>query len=316
MATTPLAGHRQPAVGQQHQRAGLLASRAQRLAAPPRPRSARARRGRPSPRARAHAEDRRAARASAPAPGLGLPERARRASARTAPRPRRAPWPRTRMCSRSPASISVEPRGQQRLVVAHDHADQRLARQLELVHHQAHDRVGLGAPGTRAPRRRAAGWCPPRAGGGRARARRWSRPAPARAGSSVAPCTSVEVRTTKKTMLKIDPAFVDALDHREGGEHDRHGAAQARPADQRRLAQAHAGRRPWPRARPPAGPRTSARRRSAGPRPRCRRTRDGFTSSPRVRNIAIWLIQASPSWKSSIVRLPGIAALPSASPAR
>jgi hypothetical protein len=39
----------------------------------------------------------------------------------------------------------------------------------------------------------------------------------------------------------------------------------------------------------------------------------GFTSSPSVRNSAIWLTHARPSWKSMIVRRLGIVALPSIS---
>ena len=39
----------------------------------------------------------------------------------------------------------------------------------------------------------------------------------------------------------------------------------------------------------------------------------GFTSRPSVRNSAIWLTQARPSWKSRTVRRLGIDALPSIS---
>jgi hypothetical protein len=40
----------------------------------------------------------------------------------------------------------------------------------------------------------------------------------------------------------------------------------------------------------------------------------GLTSSPSVRNTAIWLTHARPSWKSFTVRRAGMLALPSASP--
>ena len=60
----------------------------------------------------------------------------------------------------------ARPARQQRLAVALEHAHQRLARQLELVHVQARRSRRSRPPGTRAPRRPAAGSSPPRAAGG------------------------------------------------------------------------------------------------------------------------------------------------------
>ena len=56
------------------------------------------------------------------------------------------------------------------------------------------------------------------------------RPKARASGSKVAPWISVEVSTTKKTMLKNEVRAREPLEHREGREHDRDRAAQARPS--------------------------------------------------------------------------------------
>ena len=52
--------------------------------------------------------------------------------------------------------------------------------------------------------------------------------------SSVVPWRSAETMTTKKTALKIVSLCAHVRREREGREHDRHGAAQARPAEEQR----------------------------------------------------------------------------------
>ena len=124
-----------------------------------------------------------------------------------------------------------------RLPAAHDHVQQRVARQAELAHRAAR-RPRRSAPTgystTSAPR-------PPDRPrlGQRPRQRRlarWSRPRRWASGSNVVPCRSVETSTAKKTMLKNSSAAGHAVDHRERGQHHRHRPAQAGPAEHDPLA--------------------------------------------------------------------------------
>ena len=177
-------------------------------AAPRRPRSRSGWPGSPiSSRHGLHAEDRRAARAWAPRPASGSPigpERQRSNSSSTLrARPsahqdvqpvarldlassRAAAAPRRRARSRSPARRAGARAGSPcSPTIASDSAHR------ELEH--------LGA--------RAGGSCPPRAAAARARARRWSAAARAPAARRSRPGSAWRSSTTKKTMLKNEPAW-------------------------------------------------------------------------------------------------------------
>ncbi len=109
---------------------------------------------------------------------------------------------------------------------------------------------------------------------------------------------------------------LDPLRHREGREHDRDRAAQAGPAEHEPLPHGEALPDRDRRASPAAGRARRWRARSRCPRARSSPRSSGNTSRPRIRNSASWAIQATPSWKVTIVRRAGVVAVPSTSPAR
>ena len=210
------------------------------------------------------------------------------------------------MCSRSPASISVEPRGSSAsssrtitltsasrgrpswFTIRPTMASFSAHRELEHLGAELPDRAHLDAAGAEGP------------------ARRWSRPGARASGSNVAPCSSVEVSTTKKTMLKNRSAL--GIPSITGKVASTTGNAPRRPAQLTRATrEPGSARSAWPATRPRGAPRTSARRSGSARRTATSPNSLGKTSRPRVRNSAIWLTQARPSWKSSTVRLPGIA---------
>ena len=122
-----------------------------------------------------------------------------------------------------------------------------------------------GYSSTSAPSRRIV---PTSAAAARAPARRWSRRSRRASGSKVGPWTSVEVSTTKNTMLKNEsPSGSPRSPGRWRARSAPRRAARPSPpsADSRRFKRARRSRSPPPAA----APRTSARRRSGAPRPRC-----------------------------------------------
>ena len=205
------------------------------------------------------------------------------------------------------------PARRDRPLPAHHHVEQRLARQPELAHGVADDRVALAhgeLDHLRAEpveqhglhqRRRDRGLVGLHAEQPRHRLDRRALQ------------HGREQHDEERDVEDRQPAL-DALRDREGGEHDRDRAAQARPAEHEPLPHAE----PLPdasRPAPPAGARTPrSRRRSPCPRARSSPRSSGNTSRPRIRNSASWAIQARPSWKVTIVRRAGVVAVPSTRP--
>ena len=140
-------------------------------------------------------------------------------------------------------------------------------------------------------------------------------PSRAASPSNVVPCRTVETSTAKKTMLKNSTLPSTPADHRERRQHHGDRAAQARPAehDALREPEAHAERRHEHAERPRD---EHDDERSTVPSSATSPSSDGNTSSPSTRNMTTWASQPMPSWKVTIVRLAGICADPSASPAR
>ena len=148
------------------------------------------------------------------------------------------------------------------------------------------------APRTRPPRRRAAGSSRSRRAAAAARARLSSRRARSASGSKVAPWSERRDHTAKKTMLKNSTLCGHAADHREGGQHHRHGAAQARPAEDDALGRESARRR-WPAPSASGRATTTSTRASTVPSTSTSPSWLGNTSRPSVRNSAICATHAS-----------------------
>ena len=223
---------------------------------------------------------------------------------------------RTITCSRSAASMRVEPRGRSasspRTITLRSASRGRPSSRTQLPDDRVvgPDRVldDLRAePAHRAGLRRAAAAAP---------ARVVVTPSLRASHSTVVPWSSVEITTAKKTMLKNSRAVRDAVDHREGGEHDRHRAAQPRPAEHDALRDREAvqGGRDERRH----GPRDEDEDAARAPCPRAATSPSslGKTSRPSVRNIAICATHARPWWNTVTVCLAGMRPEPSISPAR
>ena len=135
---------------------------------------------------RARAEHRRSPSAAA-ARGAAARPTGPRASARAGRRISSATSSRTSTCSRSPASIRVDPRGSSasspRTITLSSASRGSPSSRTQL----ADDRVVRARPGTRRPRRRAAGPCRSRPAAAAAPARWWSRRACARAARTSCP---------------------------------------------------------------------------------------------------------------------------------
>ena len=202
-----------------------------------------------------------------------------------------------------------------RAVAAHDHVQQRLAREPELAHRVAHDRVAVAH---RELHRLRAQPVQQHRLDQRCRDRRLvgghAQPA-ARPARSSAPCSIVESSTTKNATWKIRSPVRDALGHREGGEHDRRRAAQARPAEHQPLGQREAVRRTISAASGRATTAVTMRDRGR-PRGMISTARAGSRAARAAGRAPSCATQARPSWKVMIVRRAGEDALPITRPAR
>ena len=201
----------------------------------------------------------------------------------------------------------------QRLLVAHEHVDERVARQPEVAHAHADRRVALderhlddvGAEladlpdlDERGAQRRLA----------RQRAELARDPGERRALQQ-----RRDEHREERDVEELHGAR-DALDDRERREHDRHRAAQPRPAEHDPLGRVAAARtpsRPSPRA---AARRRRARARRAVPFSAMSTRSDGKTSRPSAKNIVSWASQARPSWNAATVWRAGSAVDPIARP--
>ncbi len=132
--------------------------------------------------------------------------------------------------------------------------------------------------------------------------------------SNVVPCTTVEMSTAKKTMLKKSPLSVTSAI--TGNVASTTGTAPRRPAQPSTTRSATPKPIRGVETNTASGRATTVTTKastvpSTTNSPSCA----GFTSSPSARNITTWASQPMPSWKVMIVRLAGIRADPSARPA-
>ena len=151
---------------------------------------------------------------------------------------------------------------QQRLVAAHDQRDERVARQPEIAQRAT---PSAASPGriTCSTTSRARARAPRRPRAPRLRRAGSSVVTPSRraTGSIVVPCSTVDSRTAKNTMLKNSRRVGHALDDREDRQHDGHRAAQPGPAEHRLLAPRRSRCRAWT----PPWPAAARRRRPRAP---------------------------------------------------
>ena len=213
-------------------------------------------------------------------------------------------------CRRSPARRRVEPRGGIASLVAHDHVDDRLARQPEVAHARADDGVVVRRSGTRRPRRRAARIVPASASG------RGS------AGSVVVAPSRAATRLERRALQQRRDQHREEHDVEElarcparrrspGTSRARPGTAPRRPAQPR----ARRARPTSSRSRASATvdrerPRDERRARARAPSPRARRrrARAGTRAGRATRNIATCATHASPWWNAVTVCWAGMPA--------
>ena len=134
-------------------------------------------------------------------------------------------------------------------------------------------------------------------------------------GSNVAPWTSVEVRTTKKTMLKMRSA--DATSATTGNVASQIGVAPRSPA-QPIISRSRMSKRVDRVERTAATGRATRISAADSARPLSATSGSslGKTSRPRMKKRPICATQLTPWWKATIVRRPGMPPVPSHSAVR